>query len=127
MLPTGQPSAIGHLVAVLGGTGKDSAPFIRAAHERDGSPFPMLIAQIDTDPVSTKAADTAMSLNMTPAKLKALRANPTLYGEVAAHILHDCAALLDAEDFENGSRTLRALTQLCFIYHTDEILAFLRR
>lgn len=115
------------LAIAAGGSGVLAAMHIRALHDSDNRPFPLRILQIDTDQTTTGYFDQTVPIGLDEVKIDALRSNPNKFGPIAARILQHYADFLHPEDVGHGSRTVRALTQLSFLYHKTTIRRALRQ
>lgn len=124
--PTNRDARPGFLIILFGGTGLAAGRYINP-FPCEPRPFPMTVIQLDTDPISAPWVDQFIDIHMTADKINALVANPTLFGREASLIVQHHQQLLDPEDIGNGSRTIRLLSQLAFIYHEPKILANLRQ
>jgi hypothetical protein len=111
----------------VGGIGTAAGQHILQRYHGDGSAFPMGMLHIDTDPATYLDADDHVLVQLTAADVRAMRANPSRFGEVAAAIIRELGRLLRDGDILNGSRTTRALTQLALIRHIDRLCSALRR
>lgn len=136
MLRTPQPSSgtspfVSDQCAFLnisaGGTGFRAAAYIREFHQADNRPYPMRLGQIDTDPITADYIDLNIPIGLDEVKIDAIRSNPNKYGPHVPTILEQFDEFLHPEDICNGSRTVRALTQLAFLYHRSNVLKALRR
>jgi len=116
----------GFLITCMGGTGLAAAEYVRALYEADGRPFPMFLQQMDTDRLTSDAFDQSILIGLTDAKVNAIVSNPAVFGPIVETIVKHYAHLLNPEDVKDGSRTIRLLTQLSFIYHRTQILEKLR-
>lgn len=128
--PATNRAADGHpafLNIAVGGTGTQAATHIREAHQADNRPFSMRLLRIDTDPTTASCLDVSMPIGLDEVKLDAIRANPNKFSPVVPEILEHLGGFLHSEDIGHGSRTVRALTQLAFVYHEPRILRALRR
>lgn len=112
----------GFLVAGLGGLGNDALPEVRALYKRAGEPFPLFLAQLDTDPQPSASVDGACFMPLDRRALEAVRANPARFGPAAAEIVRRYVDFLDPEDAQNGCRTLRLLSQLSMAVYEDTLV-----
>ena len=81
---------------------------------------------IDTDPLVEDFFDRSILIALDGDKVGALKADPETFGPVAQAIVAHYDPFLNPEDVRNGARMIRALTQLCFVYHRENILRQLR-
>lgn len=115
------------LVIAAGGSGFLAAKYIRALFEADNRPFPLWLMQMDTDPTSAGYFDSSVPIGLNGVKIDALRCNPQKFGPTVARIIEHYKDFLHPEDVGHGSRTVRALTQLSFLYHKAAIRRALRQ
>lgn len=115
----------GILLGLFGGTGLSAGRYFwgRALKHR---PFPLTIVQMDTDPVTEDFVHEPILTDITE-MLDAVKANPALFGDLVRDIVKNHSDLLNREDVGKGSRSIRLLTQLCFLTHLPEIIGGWRR
>ncbi len=111
----------------VGGTGLSAAAHVHGLHQTDYLPFPTRLLQIDTDPTTASCIDFSVPIGFDEVKIDAIRSNPNKFSPLVSQILEHFDEFLHPEDIGHGSRTVRALTQLAFLYHKPQILKALRR
>lgn len=117
---------IGVLTIFCGGVGLDSAQVHAQRLKADRGPFPHVAVQIDTDGRTADFIDIPTFITLTPGKLHAIMADPERFGPIAVKICEHHGKYLNPEDVLNGSRTIRLLTQLAFLFHYNDLLRQLR-
>lgn len=121
------PDDVGFLQLLCGGTGLAAAPVFYERYEADAETFPVRSIQIDTDPKTNTCIDTQIDISLSGERLEALRADPDRFGSTTRVILSEFAKYLDPDDIRNGSRTIRPLTQLAFLFHRPRLIREIRR
>lgn len=114
------------LNVVLGGVGLRAGAYHHQRYLADNRPYSQVTVQIDTDPNTASYVDYHCPITLDAGKLNALMADPDKFGPATGIILKEYARFLNPEDIENGSRTVRCLTQLAFDYHAPDITRTLR-
>ena len=117
----------GFLVFLLGGVGSKAGAVIRQRYEEDMRPFPLRMAQLDTDPVKELSAHTNLLTPMTQGVLDSIHSDPMSFGSVAERVVKHYPTFLNHENTRNGSRTHRFLTQLSFEHSRDRIADWIHR
>jgi hypothetical protein len=118
---------IGFVVVALGGVGAAAGRQVFELHEADGRRLPCVFAQIDTEQSLALPGFQQISLQMDERQIARVRDNPSRFGETAARIVRDHAAILQNGSIRFGGRTMRALTQLGFLFRRSEVARGLQR
>lgn len=113
---------IGFLNIYIGGVGTEAGNHLHRLHAADASPYQVVSVHIDTDPSTRSVADFSISLKITAQDVAAMRGNPDRFSPAAAPIIRELADLLRPGDIQNGARTVRAITQLSWIFHRPRII-----
>lgn len=120
-------SETGFITLFLGGVGYAAASVYNQRYEADGRPFPSVKVLIDTDTLASSFFDEVIHIGLDAGKLNAIQSDPDRFGPAARTICDNLGQYLSTEDAMNGSRTIRALTQLAFAIAEVEIVLGLRR
>lgn len=116
----------GFVNLLCGGIGAAAHDVFYPRYLAEGQPFAQVSVHLDSDPKARPQSEFRVSLTVTGKHIQALRANARRFGVEAVKIVETLLPYLDASDAGHGARTIRALSQLLYLYRLPEIRAALR-